>query len=144
MYHSPKSRLSSLQSHWVTCPSIFKDLDWHEHHQVLALPDPGKTGPNQAQQRLASGKSCVFLLQLKKLRFQSKIGGLHKALFSQQCWKWLSVATEWKEKHSWKLQKLPPWGMSPPGWPQERGLLWSWHAVEGGDLDFHSAITVTK
>lgn len=82
MCHSPKSRLSSLQSHWVTCPSICKGLDWHEHHQVLAVPDSGKTALNQAQQRLASGKSCVFLFQLKKLRFQSKIGELHKTVFT--------------------------------------------------------------
>lgn len=73
---------SKEQTRWVTCPSLCKDLDWHEHHQVLALPDSGKTALNQAQQRLASGKSCVFLLQLEKLRFQSKIGGFQKAVFT--------------------------------------------------------------
>lgn len=139
-----RSRPGFFQSYWVTRPSIWKDLDWHEHLQVLPLPDSGKTALNQAQQRLASGKSCVFLLQLKKLGFQSKIRGLHKALFSQQCWKRFGVAPKWKEKHTWKLQKLPPGGMSPHGWPQERGLLWSWHPVEGGDIGFPSDIAVTK
>lgn len=81
MYCSPKSRIISFQSQWVTRPSICKDLDWHEHHQVLALPDSGKTALNQAQQRLASGKSCVFLLQLKSSGFSLNLEGFAKLCF---------------------------------------------------------------
>lgn len=115
-----------------------------EHHQSLPLLDSGKTALNPAQQRFASGKSCVFSLHLKELGFQSRMRRLHQALFSQQCWKWFGLAPKWKEKHTWKLQKLPPGGLSPHGRPQEPGLLCLWHPLEGGDLDFHSVITVTK